>query len=187
MNDSDLLDVVKEGFGLKNDVELSIFLEVTSANISYVRNGKQGLGLIQKLKILDKISYLAVSNWVERVSPRGLGRIIKETNHAMINRKISLKPNASYEDDARLVVLAKEGLGFKRYEDLAHFLGMSKAAVSVIKSGRTSIGLIPRLKILECIDSDSANQVRTIISSTEALSHAIKEFAQNQNDQAASL
>lgn len=187
MNDSELLDAVIEGFGLKNDAELARFLGVTPGNLSHVRQGKQSLGLLQKIKILDKIGYLAVSNWVERVSPSSLGRLIRDTNQAMVNRRIRLKPNANYVDDARLIVLAKEGLGFEKYDELAEFLELSKSGVSGIKSGRSSMGIGPRLKILERIDPEQSNQLSTIILNTEALCVAIKEFAENQNEQAASL
>jgi len=71
-----LLEKLKTGFNYKNDAELAFFLGITPSAISQIRRGGTSLGVIQRLKIVDRLAAIAVRNAVVSVMPEPLGKKI---------------------------------------------------------------------------------------------------------------
>jgi len=177
MEDSELLDVVKEGFALKNDAELSKFLEVCKTTISKIRSGDRHLGLMQKLKVLDKISFLTACNWVEKLSPEFLGRLIRRTNRALTQRRVQGLDGARYKNDAELLILFKEHGEFQTDDQLARYLDLKPTSLPSIKCGRSSLGLKPRLQIFNFFFPQDAQQVRNSLLDTRNLADAVLDWS----------
>ena len=180
MNDSELFDVVIEGFGLKNDAELSKFLGVCKTTISKIRSGERQLGLLQKLKVLDKIGFLTACNWVERLSPAFLGNFIRLTNRSLAQRRVQGVHCARYRDDAELLMLFKAHAGFKTDDQLARYLDLKPTSIPSVKRGRSSLGVKPRLQILEFFFPQDAQRVREPLLNSQNLADAILDWSANQ-------
>ena len=180
MTDFELLDVVKHGFGLGSDAELSRFLGVNKATITKVRSRDRDLGLRQKVKVLDRMGFLGVYNWEERLSAEFLGNLIRRSNNDLRQRRVPGLDGARYRDDAELLILFKEHGVFKKDKELAHYLDLKETSTPSVKCGRSSLGLKPRLQIFEFFFPKDAEKLRKSLLENRKMGDAVVDWSERQ-------
>ncbi len=171
-NDTKLLDLIKKGFDIPNDAQVAIFLGITKTTIHSIRHGKAKFGIMQRLKLLDKIAFLKTRSIVESIFPEKLSLAIRESSNRLAHKNIKKTDNP----DAELLEILKKKYKFSTDAELAEFLGLARNTISMVRKGRTSLGPIPKLKILNTVDSFDLEKLESIINSTDLLSEEIKQW-----------
>lgn len=87
MNWVNLIDELKEIYKIESDNDLALLLDVKSAAISQLRNKNQ-IGVITKLKILDKIGYTRVSDITKSVLGDEVKERLTKGEQALMQRQI---------------------------------------------------------------------------------------------------
>jgi transcriptional regulator with XRE-family HTH domain len=188
MADAELLDEIKSGFGLKNDSELAGFLEVTRATIHNARfEGNRRLGKKAKFLVLDRIAFLWAQNttgqWVSAIStPKLAERLIKASKGLARQRALRhLPPDGQEIAEKDLIEVAKEAFECDTDEKLAEILGIARNTISAVRSGGTSLGMNPRLAILNRIEQFPLDRVKSILDSTDELIEEIRAWKLRQS------
>ena len=180
-DDSELLDAVKRGFRLKSDAAVAGLLGMSRAAIHSVRHGKRRLGIAQRLKIVDKIGFLKLQNIIERMSSAALAERLREVSgrHAG-NRGISnLARLEGMSEDGILLETAKSCLNLKTDDELAALLGVGRNVISMVRSGRTSIGPRPRLRLLQAVEPIDVEKIEEVLASTDMLIGELEKWAES--------
>lgn len=187
MTDVELLDEIKQGFGLKNDAQIAGFLNITRTTIHNVRYKGKRLGIKPRLIILDKIAFLkardSLESWAQKLTNAGLAnRIRKVTNSLAQNRAIANLPSDDLEiAEKDLLEEVKRILRCSTDEELAATLGLARNTISAIRSGDTSLGPEPRLKILNLIEPFNLEKMQHTLESTDLLIQAIRNWSKENN------
>lgn len=187
MADADLLDEIKRGFELKNDAELAGFLGVTRATIHNARfEGDRKLGPKARFKVLDRIAFLRTRSkagqWTEAVTTMALvTKLLAANNDLARNRALQNVPaDAEEYAEKDLIEVVKEGFGCDTDEELADILGVKRNTISAIRHGKTTLGLEPRLKILNQIEPFDIERFQQTLASTDDLIEAIRKWREHQ-------
>lgn len=178
-SDIHLLDTIKAGFGLETDAAVADFLGITPTTIHRVRHGKARLGIMQRIKVLDHIAFLRTRSLLEQITPQYLSAAIRRLSHERA-RKIAdqrVKRPTPPTADAELLDIAKDVLGFGTDEALAEFLGLARHRISMVRSGSSTLGPKPRLKLLNRIQPFDLDAVMSTLESSEELVSRIESFA----------
>lgn len=190
MADSDLLDEIKNGFGLKNDSELAGFLGVTRALIHNARFvGNRKLGKRARLLVLDRIAYLRVQTkvgqWVGAITNESLAdRLIESANGLAQRRAIKHMPiDGAQVAEKDLIEVAKHALGCETDEELSKMLEISPSTISSVRNGRGKLGVDPRLAILNKIEKFDVHKLKNTLENTEELIEAIRAWAQQNKSE----
>lgn len=180
-----LLEVVKDGFGLKTDADLAAFLGISRTAVHNARSGKGRFGTMQRLKLFDRISFLKFREWVQSLSSDNLANAFERFSKAQAVKiaKERINKGKCQAPDAYLIELMKEySEDFGTDEKVANFLEINPSAISLIRTGRTTLGPYPRLKILEVVEEKEPKienfdrkEVERVLGSTEALIEAIED------------
>lgn len=180
INDDKLLDELKEGFSLKNDAQIAEFLGITRATIHNVRHKKVRLGIMQRLKILDKIGFLKTRQLIESIAPKSLASLIESSSNKLVQRRLkdydSQNDDDVLTDDAVLLNQVKVAFGFNTDQELAEFLGVARNTISMIRKGKSTLGPYPRLKILNKIAPFDLHDLEKTLASTELIISGIKDW-----------
>ena len=170
-SDAVLLDAIKDGFGLDTDSQVASFLKISAVTIHHVRHGRARLGIVQRLKVLDKIAFLNTRQWLERITPDNLSSAIRDSSHKLARKAASGCPSSSSDasPDAVLLVLAKDLFGVRTDAELAEHLGVARNTISMVRTGRSTLGPKPRLRILHAISPFDIEKLENILDSSEAL------------------
>lgn len=187
-NNAALLDQLKVGFGYKTDVEVAGFLGVTKETISQIRHGELGLSISQRMKLMDRLTSIKTRNLLERITPERLSSEL----HRLSLRGAERLALAELENgkptpvDVQLIELFKtygqdENL-FRTDNEMATYLGLKRASISGVRTGKSRLGPLPRLRILKviCPEAD-IEQIEKGIESSEYLLTLIKEHIILQN------
>lgn len=170
-SDIELINSIKNGFGFSTDVELAAFLGVSGGNINLVRNHNGKLGPIAKIKCLDRLAFLGVRNWVERISTKyiaeRLNEMSKEQARNIAHSKLIIELNSI--SDESLPDRLRVALGINSDQELANLLGIKRHTISMVRSGKSKLGHIPRLKILEIVEGLPAVEILKAISDNQLL------------------
>ncbi|MFK5914603.1 MAG: hypothetical protein QM484_09515 [Woeseiaceae bacterium] len=176
--DANLIDMIKDGFDFKYDSQVAAYLDINKTSIHNIRQGNRKLGIMQRLKLLDKIAFIKTINLIEDILPEKLSKKIRSTTTRLAHKKIKDNPTP----DAELLILFKEAYSFSTDADLAEFLGLASNTVSMIRTGKTSLGPIPRLKILDKLSSEiDFDSIDKTINSNELLLIVLKEYFDKKN------
>lgn len=182
VSNADLLDKLKHGFGYKTDLELAGFLGVTKETMSQIRHGELGLSLTQRIKVMDRLASIRTRNLLERIAPDHLSREL----HRLSLRgaeKLALDELEKGEPtavDVKLIELFKmygqdESL-FKTDKEMASFLGLKRASISGVRTGKSKLGPLPRLRMLKAINPETdIEQVLNGIDSNKSLHDLIEK------------
>lgn len=184
--DAELLDSLKDGFGLRSDAQVADFLGITRTTIHSVRHGKARLGIMQRLKILDHIGFLHSRQWLESLLPEQLSERIRRSSHALAERQAKARQRMErpLSVEGELLDLVQDACGLRTDTELADFLGVARNTISNVRAGRASLGPRPRLRILNQFDPFDTERVEAVLDSTDALVAAVREWmARNDADQ----
>jgi plasmid maintenance system antidote protein VapI len=184
-SDAELIDAVKAGFGLPSDAAVAAFLGISRNSIHAARSGRARLGPIQRLKVLDRIGFLRARSFVEQISPERLAELIRDfsrgqANRIAENRRTYMAPKTI---DAELIELTKEVFDFTTDEALAAYLGFPRHRISMIRSGRSTLGPRPRVKLLRLVEDFDLDAVLNALDSSEDLATRVRAYAQTGRDQ----
>lgn len=144
-----LLDVLLRGFGIKNDAQLAAWLEIDKSLLYAVRAGKRRLGLVPRLRVLDHIGFLKARSILESILPENLAKVLVEFNNQLVAELIkkALRENAE-DPNVALLEATKIAFGHRTDAELAKFLEVQHNTIATIRSGKSSLGPKPKLKIL---------------------------------------
>jgi transcriptional regulator with XRE-family HTH domain len=188
MADAELLDEIKLGFDLKNDSELAGFLGVTRATIHNARfQEDRRLGKKARFFVLDRIAFLkaqsTVGQWVGAIGTRQLAeRLIEASNGLARQRALRHLPIDGQEiAEKDLVEVAKDAFQCETDDDLAEILGLARNTISAVRSGKSSLGMDPRLAILNRIEEFPIERLKSILDSTDELIEEIRAWKSRKN------
>lgn len=88
-----ILAKLKERLKLKTDAELAEKLGCATSYITLIRSGRRDFSLHMKLKMLDKIGYLAFRDLLLALTPNGLAQTISQLDNKRLDLDISYKEN----------------------------------------------------------------------------------------------
>ncbi|MBS3955488.1 MAG: hypothetical protein KGZ88_21295 [Methylomicrobium sp.] len=187
-NNATLLDQLKQGFGYKTDVEIARFLGVTKETISQIRRGELGLSLSQRIKIMDRLSSIQIRDLLERITPENLSNELHRLSLRGAERLAldELEKGEPTAVDIKLIELFKtygqdENL-FITDKEMATFLGLKRATISGVRTGKSKLGPLPRLRILKLICPElDLEQIEKGIESSQYLLKLIEEHIKLQN------
>ncbi len=174
-NDIELLDSIKLGFGFSSDAELAAFLGVTRGNISIVRNQNGKLGPVARMKCLDRLAFLGIRNWMERISTEYIAKRLNEMSRGQAERIAHAKLATEFQLplDEELPDRVREVLGMTSDKELADLLGIKTTSISMVRKGKSKLGHLPRLKILEIIEGLPYSEILLAISDNKYLINLI--------------
>lgn len=187
-NNATLLDQLKQGFGYKTDVEIARFLGVTKETISQIRRGELGLSLSQRIKIMDRLSSIQIRDLLERITPENLSNELHRLSLRGAERLAldELEKGEPTAVDIKLIELFKtygqdENL-FITDKEMATFLGLKRATISGVRTGKSKLGPLPRLRILKLICPElDLEQIEKGIESSEYLVELIEDHIKLQS------
>lgn len=176
-NDIELLDSIKSGFGFASDAELAAFLGVTRGNISIVRNQNGKLGPLARIKCLDKLAFLGIRNWLERISTEYIAMRLNELSKSQAENiaRISLANEFNLTSDEELPDRIRDALGMSSDLELADVLGIRPTSISMVRKGKSKLGHIPRLKVLEIIEGLPSTEILLAITDNKYLINLIAQ------------
>lgn len=177
-SDIELLDTIKTGFGFTSDAELAAFLGVTRGNISIVRNQNGKLGPVARIKCLDKLAFLDIRNWLERISTEYIAKRLNEMSRSQAGNiaHANLANEFNLPSDEELPDRIREALGMTSDQELADVLGIKPTSISMVRKGKSKLGHIPRLKILEVIEGLPATEILLAITDNKYLINLITQW-----------
>lgn len=73
-----------------------------------------------------------------------------------------------------LIEVAKEAFECETDDELAAILGIARNTVSAVRSGRTSLGIVPRLAILNRFKEFQVERLKSIFNSMDELIEEIR-------------
>lgn len=163
------------------------FLGLTRGAIHTVRfDQDRQLGIKARFLVLDRIAFLRPSNvagqWIDAISTHKLIESLFASSNGLIQRKDNTPSTDSDESSNKhLIEATKLCLGFQDDEALAKGIGLARNSISAIRHGRTSLGIEPRLAILNRIEAFPLVQVIDVLNSAEKLINEIRSWsAQNK-------
>lgn len=176
-----LLDVIKDGFGLQTDAELAGFLGITRSALCTVRHKTRKLGPKSKFIVLDKIAFLGVRNWVELITGQYIGQRFHELS---VERARYVGRKNTPHDNFRAAEMSlpdeiKQCLSIVTDEELAEILGINRNHISMVRSGKSKLGIDPTLKLLQLIDNIDSSRVHEAITDPDVLIEAIRAYTKN--------
>jgi len=173
--DAALLDEIKEKFNLKNDAQLAGLLGVTRTSIHVIRHKNGRLGIKSRLKILDKIGFRNLSNWVEKLTPKSLANSIKQLNQDQTERIIAKHESIPNREQAEFIDLMKYLFKCETDIDLAKKINLSPTTISIYRTGKTSLGEKPLLFVLQELENIDVEEVNELLDNSEVLINALKK------------
>ncbi len=175
-SESRLLQEIKDGFGLDSDSALAAWLGISRAAIASVRDGRSRLGPLQRLKVLDRLGFLRARKLLESLLSPGIAAEIVKWSQRSAKRDASrhLRKHGA-DDESHVLDLCKTQIGFATDADLAKFLGVRPNTISMIRSGKSALGVLPRIRILSKVVPDEPYaDVGHALESTEYMISLLK-------------
>lgn len=183
MSDAALLDEIKFAFGLKNDAALAKFLDVTRASVCNVRfDGDRQLGIKARFLVLDRIAFLKKSSvsgqWIDAIStPKLIESLFAKSNGIFQRKEVIPATDSAVLSDKHLIEAVKLCLGFEDDVVLAKAIGLARNSISAVRHGRTTIGIEPRLAILNRIEIFPLDQLINVLQSADKLIVKIRSWS----------
>ena len=189
VSNADLLDKLKHLFGYKADAGIARFLGVTKETISQIRRGEMGLSINQRLKAMDRLDIVSTPGLLEKISPEYLSSellrlSLRGAERLALDEFEKGEPTAV---DTKLIELFKafgqdENL-FTVDQEMASFLGLKRASISGVRTGKSKLGPLPRLRMLKAINPETdIEQVLNGIESNKSLHDLIEKHIEIQSN-----
>ena len=175
-----LLDSIRIGFNIPSDAALAAWLGIDKSMISSVRTGTRKLGLIQRLKVLDRIGFLKTRTFVESLLPEYLANELVKLNQRMAGRLVeeALNRISADNENVKLIDAAKLAFDIKTDAELAQILEVRDTTISMVRRGKTALGPVPKLKLLARVTGEFQFQpLVDFLESSICLSNAIEQWA----------
>ncbi len=165
-----LLDKLRSGFNIPSDAALAAWLGIDKSAIYCVRAGSRRLGLIQRLKVLDRIGFLKTRTFVEGLLPENLAMDLMKLNKSMASSqaRVALVSLETENANIKLIDAVKTVFGLTTDAALAAFLGIQGTTISMIRAGKSGLGPVPKLKLLGIVTGEF--QSEDLISLAESSS-----------------
>lgn len=128
----DVLDRLKKRLGLKNDYELAEKLGVHKSFVAMVRTGRRQLPISSKLRLLDKLGYLAARDTILSLTPKGFAAKVRESDNARLQLDLSHLDDAHTDED--------QSEEFREFE--------KTVAAAIQKFGATAVASLVKTKIM---------------------------------------
>jgi transcriptional regulator with XRE-family HTH domain len=176
---SRLLDELREGFGIESDKALAAWLGIEPSTLSVVRTGRHGFGQVQRLKVLDRISFLRTRRLLESLLPDRLAQelVAWSQRNATGQARRALARLDLTDGNAGLIEVAKIAFEYDTDDKLAEFLGVSRSALSMVRRGRVGLGDRPKLRILKRIAPDAGfEEIERALDSTDYMIELVRRW-----------
>ena len=167
---AEILNYIKDVFEIKNDAQLADFLGVTRTSVHTLRQEGRLLGKKIRLVLMEKISFLGITNWRERLSIHYLKSSLE---HSRL--KVDLLPNKTQESD--FLNLLKVFYKCETDLELSEHLDLKANTLSMFRVGRTTLGPLPLLKVLCEIENLPFQKIRSMLISNSMLEEQLVAFA----------
>jgi hypothetical protein len=182
-DDNELLDLVREGFGLDNDAQLADYLKMSRPTIYNIRKRNGKLGGIQRLHLLDKLGFLATRSVVESVSPRSLANKIRGfTQRTAVNIANNNLGQNVITSAKEIVYLLMQLLQINSKKDLEVYLDITPSTFDRVVNDIEDFDIISRLKIIENLSKSKEININFPISNIVALATNTEELLQHISD-----
>lgn len=195
-SDIELIDLIKDQFGYKTDLELAGFLGVSKDTISAIRNKRTVVGeslrftILQKWKAYDRVLFRKAEDFVLRSidrhakpqpnrneSPNSVfstGSLVAKILDLRRNQKDhwalpEVTDGAHVVEDSTLLDLYKSYRNLSTDEDVAQVLGIKRNSISMVRHGRSRLGPLPRLRIYRDVYGEDTTQMESALESSESL------------------
>lgn len=169
MPDSDLIDAIKDEFGWRHDLEVARFLGLSKDAISLIRGGG-ALGRAQRAKLYDRLARCQVPELILHTSIEALSSRLPSANAT----EELASSRAASDSDQVLLEAFKHFAGFATDAELAGYLGIKRNSVSMVRTGRSRLGQVPRLRMLALIEKCAVDEAERAIESSEFLLRLIR-------------
>lgn len=171
--DAPLLDTVKQAFNLMTDAELALLLGVTKTGIHTVRFKGGLMGKKGRIKIMEKIGYMGVHDWSERIKPENLTPKIKALGVSLASFPIR-KPNDEFLELLKCLFECENDY------QLAEHLKLRPNTLSMFRTGRTTIGELPLLNVVAKVENWDYNlMIEPLINSHFLIAEVEKYMSAN--------
>jgi transcriptional regulator with XRE-family HTH domain len=142
--DAPLLNALVTAFQLKNDSQLAELLGVSRTSLHAIRHKEVRLGKKNRIKILDKVAFLGITDWSERFK-----------NSYLLERMRAISGSASEaaSESAEFVDRMKQLFNCTTDNELSEVLGIRPSTLSMYRAGRTTLGEMPLLRVLSKVDN----------------------------------
>jgi hypothetical protein len=123
------------------------------------------------------------SSFAERVSPEFLAALLRNASQQQANRiaDAKLRRRRAKSPDGELLEDFKEAFGFETDVELANFLGLESQTTSSVRTGRSTLGLGPRLRILNKLEPFDLKELEAVLASTDTLVQLIEHYRAQTN------
>jgi hypothetical protein len=189
IRDQKLLDSARKRFGFETDAALAAWLKIDKQEIYAVRAGRRTLGFVQRLKILDHISFATGIKLVASLANESLAEefLAWSQRTANVQAEHHLRHIDWQQANVALLDATKLALGADTDAALARYLKLKPNTISMIRSGKSGLGDRPRLKILKLIlenESFDPDAIEAIADDPDKIAEAIEIWAMKQESNA---
>lgn len=177
-SDAQLIDALRAAFALDSDAEVAAFLGIAPISVYFARTGRAKLGPVQRLKVLDRLSFAKGRSLLEQIAPEALAAKIRRLSQAQARALAErrLERQRARTVDAELIELVKATYDFRNDEVLAEHLGFPRSRISMIRTGRSTLGPIPRLKLLRLVEEFDLEGALEALASSEELVALVRAY-----------
>lgn len=141
--DAPLLDALISAFQLKNDSALAQLLGVSRTSLHAIRHKGVRVGKKNRIKVLDKVAFLGITDWSER---------FKSSYLLERMRSVGKTETETASESAEFVDRMKQLLDCTTDNELSEVLGIRPSTLSMYRVGRTTLGEMPLLRVLSKVD-----------------------------------
>lgn len=157
-----IIDTLKLELGIKTDAAAAKLVGITKDAMSMMKNGRIGVSIENRLAMMDLLNCSGIENLSKRITENYLCARIIETIGETVGENKSL------------IDLFKAHQGFKTDEEISQIIGLKRNSISMIRSGKSQLGPLPRLKMLSAVDGVSIDDVEKGLASKEWLLYLLK-------------
>ena len=182
--DAKLIDALKQALGYTTDVEVAGFLGVDKQMVYQARHGISSLGQRQRFKIIDRVLYRRTENLALRCLPANLVKRILELRKAQYEgwALSETEEGDPLPADAQLLDLYKQFRNLRTDAEMAKVLGIKRQSISMVRTGRSKLGPLPRLRIFRDVWQEDIADIEVALESSEALLEMINNPPLNISD-----
>jgi hypothetical protein len=168
-----ILNLLKVVFEIKNDSQLADFLGVTRTAIYTLRMPNRLIGKQIRLVLMEKVAYLGITNWREKLSTQYLEKRMKESGLELQSAE-NVSPETSFLDLLKVFYKCETDI------QLSKRLGLKPNTLSMYRVGRTTLGPLPLLKVLCKVDKLPHQVLSDLLKDNAKLIEMLNDFAEKK-------
>ena len=151
-NDVALLDFLKDHFEFTTDVKLATYLGLTRHAIYKVRSGDVALGNGVRLRLLENSGHFQPFIPLPDLSASSLLDDIQKRMGITADKKPTV---GDHNSDAELLACFKQYIAATTDEAVAGKMGLKRTSLSMLRKGKATFGITPRLQIAGVLYPDA--------------------------------